>query len=75
MTMLPETRGKATLSSVYLPYFCDACDDDRDVLTALPVTALPERTPCPTCGSAMAFDDAIAAYEPLLSDKRNLHRP
>ena len=66
MTMLPATRGKARLGSLHLPYFCESCDDERDVLVQLPLPGVPESAPCPTCGAAMSFDDAVAAYEPLL---------
>lgn len=66
MTMLPATRGKARIGSMYLPYFCEACDDERAVLVTLPQAKIDDAVPCPSCGAAMSFDDAVAAYEPLL---------
>lgn len=72
MTMLPATRFNARLGSLQLPYFCDACDDGKDVLVTLPVATVPETAPCPTCGAAMSFDDAVAAYTPLLSGNRTI---
>lgn len=62
--MVPSTLGEASVSTIMLPFFCEGCDDDREVLyevTGSPPTEPPEAT-CPTCGEAMDFDDVPDAY-------------
>jgi hypothetical protein len=56
------------LASLYVPYFCEACDDNHNRLLEagkdfrFPTTPLEiknkinESTPCPKCGTKMIFD-------------------
>ena len=66
MTMLPAAAAGARLRSLMLPYYCETCDDERELLVELPIASIADEAPCPGCQGTMTFDDAPAAYEPVL---------
>ncbi len=54
--------------SIYLPYFCEACDQEFETLLdlradfAVVQNAAPPETSCPTCGATAEFDDVPRSY-------------
>jgi ABC-type transporter Mla MlaB component len=60
LNMISNFRGNGRVLSVLAPYFCPRCDKERSRLidlTAGSATNIEDSIPCPTCGSAMEFDD------------------
>jgi anti-anti-sigma regulatory factor len=63
--MVPTTRKGAAVTSVFLPYYCGGCDDEREVLLPVEGQSPPEDPPeetCPTCGEEMEFDEVPESY-------------
>ncbi len=64
--MVPSTRAGAVIKSVFLPYFCDDCDDERnDFLLEVSGDEPPFEPParaCPECGAELEFDDVPESY-------------
>jgi anti-anti-sigma regulatory factor len=55
-----QFRGGAEVRSVQAPYFCATCSAEHGKLIDLTSNApidFDEAPPCPTCGTAMEFDD------------------
>jgi hypothetical protein len=72
VNMIANFRGPATIESFLAPYACDACGTEVEHL--IEVADQRRRGPsvpavaCPTCGSAMAFDDVADRYLSFLAD-------
>jgi anti-anti-sigma regulatory factor len=62
MNMIPQVRHKAEVRTVFAPYYCETCDDERAIALAPGAKDAPETAPCPTCGAAMEFDDVPTAF-------------
>ena len=61
LNMVTNFAGKAPVRSMFVPYFCESCDDER--LFCVKVhpglkAELSESRPCPVCQSAMELDDS-----------------
>ncbi len=64
MSMIANFHGRSRIRSFHAPYYCPACDVERDVLleaSALSRAVAPERT-CPDCGAPMEFDEVEEDY-------------
>ena len=56
-------RGQSAVRSVYAPYFCPQCNAEHALLIDLDsAPRIEPEPPCPTCGSAMEFDDLPDKY-------------
>lgn len=64
--MVPATRTGAVIESVFLPYFCDDCDEERnEFLLEVQGDEPPNEPPaheCPECGGELEFDDVPESY-------------
>ncbi len=67
MNMIPQARDGAEVRTIYAPYYCPACDDERTVKLASGARAAPDHAPCPTCGAEMEFDDVPDAFFAFLA--------
>jgi hypothetical protein len=60
--------------SIYLPYFCEDCDQEFETLLdlradfALAQQATPPEARCPTCGALAEFDDVPKSYLAFSAD-------
>ncbi|MBI1947883.1 MAG: protein kinase [Deltaproteobacteria bacterium] len=60
--------GRGVLASCYLPYICEGCDTETEVLLDLArdrdvvLKKQPPPLTCPKCGAAAEFDDVPASY-------------
>lgn len=59
--MISNFLGTAQVANFEAPYFCPECDQTLDQLYAIDAE-VPESIACPSCGSAMQFDDEIENY-------------
>lgn len=65
LSMIATMRGNAAVTSILVPYFCEACDDERTVpleMTPGVRLTLAETAPCPECGGEMDLDDTPESY-------------
>ncbi len=68
LNMVSGFAGHGALVSLYLPYVCDECDTETEVLTDLRThfdvvtSATPPPATCPSCGAEAEFDDVPASY-------------
>lgn len=75
VNMIKGFLGTGSISSVIAPYYCAACAEPREIefsreqLTGIRDVA-PER-PCPSCKSAMEFDDVPEIYFAFMSGDSN----
>lgn len=64
LNMISNFAGRATVSSVLLPYYCEDCGAEENV--AIDVAAagngIVETRPCASCGSVAEFDDLPDTY-------------
>ncbi|MBI1947885.1 MAG: hypothetical protein HYS27_19500 [Deltaproteobacteria bacterium] len=70
MNMIPQARGGAAVRTIYAPYYCEQCDDERALTLAAGATSAPEQATCPSCGGVMEFDDVQATYFAFLGEQR-----
>jgi anti-anti-sigma regulatory factor len=68
MNMIPQVRHQAEVRSIFAPYYCESCDDERAIALPAGAKEAPEHAPCPTCGKQMEFDDVPTAYFAFLKD-------
>lgn len=76
-TMTSHLPSQLSIDSVYLPYYCDACDSEdrsrlvtmQDVARAQSLESLVDRVPCPKCSAPMEFDAVMDQYFVLLVDR------
>jgi hypothetical protein len=59
LNLISNFSGGARIASVYTPYFCDTCDEERTHLVNLEqgVNQIEETRSCPVCSQPMVFDD------------------
>jgi hypothetical protein len=71
MNMIPNMRGKATVRSVMLSYFCLDCDyEDKSCLEIGQIPPpIEKQRACPQCKGVMEFADAIEGYLNFLKKK------
>ena len=68
LNVVADFAGKCDLLSVYLPYACDGCDREFDVLWdmrdrhARALKGDVSDEPCPKCGKPAEFDDLPSNY-------------
>ncbi len=65
LSMIATMRGDAAVTSILVPYFCEACDDERTLPLELQPGRRPtldECAPCPECGGEMQLDDTPESY-------------
>lgn len=78
LNMVVGFAGHGALVSLYLPYVCDACDTEAEVLVDLRAEEeqLPGGTPpphrCESCGEQAEFDDLPEAYLSFVASQRPL---
>lgn len=64
--MVMNARGPGRILSFHAPYFCEECDDSRNVLLKASDLAGPPFEPpeakCPDCSSELDFDDVADRY-------------
>jgi anti-anti-sigma regulatory factor len=68
MNMIPQVRHRAEVRTIFAPYYCDDCDDERAIALAAGATTAPEHAACPKCGAQMEFDDVQPAYFAFLKE-------
>ncbi len=59
VNMIHNLLGPAEMRSLYLPYYCESCDDwsqRLDQVEDLRARGLPPAPRCETCGGALEFD-------------------
>ena len=67
--MVSGFAGGGELISMYMPYVCDECDHEEQVLTDLRISYAevqkgdPPGRPCASCGAEMEFDDIPVTAE------------
>ncbi|MGK5091721.1 hypothetical protein WDW89_06845 [Deltaproteobacteria bacterium TL4] len=65
MTMIPNFTARAKVTSVYAPYFCSGCGEQKDVMIEMGSFNLEDGVPevkCKECGEDMEFDDDEESY-------------
>jgi anti-anti-sigma regulatory factor/predicted RNA-binding Zn-ribbon protein involved in translation (DUF1610 family) len=63
LNMISNFGGSATVRSVLLPYWCQACGHEAQVEYDLQAAGtIAESLPCPQCGSSAEFDDLPETY-------------
>ena len=66
LNTISNFRGAGSVSSVLLPYYCAACEQEDLRLLELPDSGAPppidEAVACPHCGDTTEFDDLPASY-------------
>jgi hypothetical protein len=63
MNMIANFAGGATVRSVRLPYYCDACGHEQAATLELDSARdIPPVAPCAACGEEAEFDDIANNY-------------
>jgi len=64
LNMISSMRGKASIRSVMLPYFCARCETEHTTVLELGEgsATFPDVKACPACGKDMEFDDLPESY-------------
>lgn len=65
LNMIANMGGHAKVTSIMVPYYCDACGKNSDKLLIFEPGKDPEieeEAPCPYCGEMMEFDDLPESY-------------
>jgi hypothetical protein len=65
LNMIANMGGHARVTSLMVPYYCEACGNSAEKLLVIepgtdPVIA--EEAECPSCGEVMEFDDLPESY-------------
>lgn len=75
LNLVSNFAGRAYVRSVYVPYFCQACNAEKALLISL--DALPSEGPvsapvcrCDSCDGVMAFDDLEESYFAFVENAR-----
>jgi hypothetical protein len=78
INLVSNFTGNGVILSLYLPYFCPKCDDDKRVLVEAehlePPPADPPLQRCEECDGIMDFDELPGSYLSFLKDPRKLGR-
>lgn len=65
LNMIATFRGTAEVRSIFAPYRCPSCHDDRELLVDVSdprAVDVPPTIPCEGCGARMEFDDLLDVY-------------
>jgi ABC-type transporter Mla MlaB component len=71
LSMIVNAKGSAQVRSILVPYYCETCDDNREVpcqIRGRRVVDFAEIAICPKCKNEMEFDDMKQAYFAFLSN-------
>jgi anti-anti-sigma regulatory factor len=78
LNQVSNFAGKAYVKSFYVPYFCQACDEEKAILVDIDELRVdahvsPPTARCDACDGVMAFDDLEESYFSFVRELR--HRP
>lgn len=69
LNIFEDFLGTCVIESLFLPFYCDTCNKEKDVKIDMQTTrqpnfreALNQMFPCPNCGKNQTFFDDIDAY-------------
>ncbi len=69
INLLPEFIGHAEIKSLYLPYYCESCDEEEDCLITIDqakdenfVQNLDQQFKCKSCNEYLSFNDDDQIY-------------
>jgi anti-anti-sigma regulatory factor len=78
INLVSNFTGNGVVHSLFLPYFCPKCDDEKRVLVEAahlePPPAEPPSQRCEECDAIMDFDELAGSYLSFLNDPRKLGR-
>jgi anti-anti-sigma regulatory factor/predicted RNA-binding Zn-ribbon protein involved in translation (DUF1610 family) len=62
LNMISNFAAGATVRSVMLPYYCEACGAEHTTVFELTDGEIAVESPCPECGEVAEFDDLPETY-------------